>query len=77
VGPGYGLTAETFVVQLDSPPVVQQAPVDWDYPLDANAHRPVFLAVDKTVYSVHRFEIESDQSGVSDHRQGRRSGMAR
>jgi hypothetical protein len=60
VGPGYGLTAETFVVQLDSPPLVQPVPVDWDHPLDSNGHRPAFSSLDKTVYSVRTFEAGSD-----------------
>jgi len=60
VGPGYGLTAENYVVRLASPPLVQAIPVDWDYPLDANGYRPAFSPVDKTIYSVRRFETDSD-----------------
>jgi hypothetical protein len=57
-GPGYGLTAETIVVHLETPPTLTRAPVDWNQPLDSNGHNPVFSPRDKVALSAPRLEHE-------------------
>jgi hypothetical protein len=50
--PGYGLTAESIIVDLADPPIARPIPIDWEHPLDANAHRLTFSPPDKLVLSV-------------------------